>query len=182
MNCPCRTHKKCDHPLETCIIFDYTAEFMVERGFGRYLSVEEALELLEETETAGLVHSTMNTRTRPTLICNCCTCACVLLRGLTQLHNPRTIAKSNFLPVRDDELCNKCRKCVRICPMEANVYHAPHDNEPKRILCLEGRCIGCGLCAYHCPNDAVKLVKAKDEVPEMTPREALMRVEAERTH
>jgi ferredoxin len=181
-NCSCRTKKKCDHPLETCLYFDSGAEFMVERGYGRYLTVEEALELLEETEKAGLVHSTLNTQTRTQFICNCCTCACVILRGLSELHNPRAIAKSNFLPVRDDELCNKCKKCVSICPMEANVYHAPHDNEPERILFLEERCIGCGLCAYHCPNDAIKMVKVKDQVPEMTPREAFMRVEAERVH
>jgi len=182
INCACRTKKKCDHPLETCLVFDYFAEYFVERGFGRYLSLEEALELLEEMEKAGLVHSTTNVQTRPQFICNCCTCACLILRGLTELHNPRAIAKSNFLPVRDDELCNKCKKCVRICPMDANVYHASHDNEPERILFLEERCIGCGLCAYHCPNDAIKLVKVKDEVPEKTPREAMMRVEAERIH
>ena len=182
INCACRTKKPCDHPLETCLVLDYFAEFMVERGFGRYLSVEETLELLEEMEKAGLVHSTLNAQTKPQIICNCCTCACILLRGISELHNPRAIAKSNFLPVRDDEPCNKCRKCVRICPMEAHVYHAPHDNEPERILFLEERCIGCGLCAYHCPNDAIKLVKVKDKVPEMTPREAIMRVEAERVH
>jgi Pyruvate/2-oxoacid:ferredoxin oxidoreductase delta subunit len=182
INCACRTKKPCNHPLEVCIVFDYAAEFMVEREYGRYLSVEEALELLEECEKAGLVHSTVNTQTRPLLVCNCCTCACIILRGITELHNPRAIAKSNFLPVRDDELCNKCKKCVRICPMEANVYHAPHDKEPERILFLEERCIGCGLCAYNCPNDAIKLVKIRNEIPEMTPVEAMMRVEAERVH
>jgi len=182
MNCACRIHKPCDHPLETCFVFDYFAEFMVERGHGRYLSIEESLELLEKMEKAGLVHSTTNVQTRPQFICNCCTCACGILRGLSLLHNPRAFAKSNFLPVRDDELCKKCKKCVRICPMEANVYHAPHDKEPERILFLEERCIGCGLCAYHCSSDAIKLVKVKDEVPEVTPREAMMRVEAERVH
>jgi Pyruvate/2-oxoacid:ferredoxin oxidoreductase delta subunit len=182
MNCACRTHIKCEHPLETCLVFDYFAEFMVERGYGRYLTVEEALELLEEMEKAGLVHTTTNVQTRPQFICNCCTHACGILRGLSALHNPRAFARSNFLPVRDDELCNACKKCVRICPMEAQVYHAPHDNEPERILFLEDRCIGCGLCAYHCPKDAIKMVKVKDQVPETTPREAMMRVEAERVH
>ncbi len=66
--------------------------------------------------------------------------------------------------------------------MEANTYHASHDNEPDRILFLEERCIGCGLCAYNCPNNALKLIKVKDAVPEKTPREAMMRVEAERVH
>lgn len=182
MNCACRTKKKCDHPLETCLVFDYSAEFMVERGFGRYLNVEEALELLEEMEKAGLVHSTINTQTKPQFICNCCTCSCLILRGLTELHNPRAIAKSNFLPQRDNELCSKCRKCVSICPMEANIYHASHDSEPERIILLKERCIGCGLCAYHCPKNAIELVKVKDETPEMTPREAFIRVEAERIH
>jgi len=182
INCSCRTIKKCDHPLETCLVFGSVAEFMVERGFGRYLSVEEALELLEKMDEAGLVHNTMNTQTRPNFICSCCTCACIILRGLSELHNPRAFAKSNFLPIRDDELCKKCKECVRICPMEANVYHSPHDNEPERILHLEERCIGCGLCAYHCPNGAIKLVKIRDQTPEKTPTEAFMRVEAERIH
>ena len=182
MNCACRTHKQCDHPLETCLVFDYFAEFMVERGHGRYLSVEEALELLGEMEKAGLVHCTTNVQTRPQFVCNCCTCACGILRGLSALHNPRAFAKSNFLPVRDDKLCNTCKKCVRICPLKANVYHASHDNEPDRILLIEERCIGCGVCAYNCPNDAIKMVKVKDQVPEMSPREAMMRVEAERVH
>jgi formate hydrogenlyase subunit 6/NADH:ubiquinone oxidoreductase subunit I/DNA-binding MarR family transcriptional regulator len=182
INCACRVKKPCDHPLETCLIFDYSADYMVERGFGRYLTVEEALELLDKCEKAGLVHSTLNSQTRPTFICNCCTCACLILRGLSELHNPRAIAKTNFLPIRDDKLCNRCKKCVRICPMEANVYHAPHDEEAEKILFFKERCIGCGLCAYHCPNDALKMVKCKDQIPEVTPREAMIRVEAERVH
>lgn len=182
INCACRTKKKCDHPLETCLIFDYFAEYMVEKGSGRYLSVEQALGLLEETEKAGLVHSTINTQTRPQFVCNCCTCSCVILRGLSELHNPRAIAKSNFLPVRDEEQCIKCKKCVDICPLKANLFHGSHDKEPERILFSKEKCIGCGLCAYHCPSDAVKLVKVKDEVPEMAPRDAFVRVEAERIH
>lgn len=182
INCACRTKKKCGHPLETCFVFDYYADFMVERGHGRYLTVEEALKLLEEMEKAGLVHSTINTQTRPQFICNCCTCACLILRGLTELHNPRAIAKSNFLPQRNEEQCTKCRKCVTICPMKANLYHAAHDKEPERILFFEERCIGCGLCAYHCPTKAIKMVKVRNEIPEETPREAFLRVEAERIH
>jgi len=182
INCACRTKKRCSHPLETCIVFDASAEFMVERGFGRYLNTEEALELLEKTEKAGLVHCAMNTQTKPQFICNCCTCACLGLRTLAELNNPRAFAKSNFLPVRDDELCTKCKRCVTICPFKANVYHAEHDNYSERIVLLEDKCVGCGLCAYHCANGAVKMVKVRDQVPEKTPREAWARMEAERIH
>ncbi len=182
INCSCRIIKQCDHPLETCLVFDSVAEYMVERGFGRYLSLEEALELVERTEEEGLVHNTTNTQMKPTFVCSCCTCACIILRGLAELNNPRAFAKSNFLPVRDDEICTKCKTCIDVCPMQANVYHAAHDNEPERILFLEERCIGCGLCASHCKNGAVKLVKVRDQIPEKTYPEALMRFEAERIH
>ena len=182
INCACRTKKKCIHPIETCVVFDASAEFMVERGFGRYLSIEEALELLEKTEKAGLVHCAMNTQTKPQFICNCCTCACLGLRSLVELHNPRAFAKSNFLPVRDDEICTKCKRCVNICPFKANVYHPEHDSYPERIAFLQERCVGCGLCAYHCPTGAIKMVKVGDQLPEKTPREMWVRVEAERVH
>ncbi|MFB0560346.1 MAG: ATP-binding protein [Candidatus Lokiarchaeia archaeon] len=182
INCSCRIIKQCDHPIETCLIFDSVAEYMVERGFGRYLNVEEALELVEKTEKAGLVHNTTNTQIKPTFVCSCCTCACIFLRGLAELHNPRAFAKSNFLPVRDNETCTQCKTCVDICPMGANMYHAPHDKEPEKILFLEERCIGCGLCAYHCQNEAIRLVKVRDQIPEKTFPEALARFEAERIH
>jgi ferredoxin/DNA-binding MarR family transcriptional regulator len=182
INCACRTKKPCEHPLEACLVFDYYADFMVEKGHGRYLTEGEALQLLDETEQAGLVHSTTNTQTRPQFICNCCTCACMILRGLTELHNPRAVAKSNFLPERDNEACLKCGKCVAICPFEAHVHHLAHDSVPEQILFLEDKCIGCGLCAYHCPTDALTLAKVRDVTPAETPREAFERVEAERVH
>jgi len=182
INCACRTKKRCIHPIETCIVFDSSADFMVERGFGRYLSVEDALELLEETEKAGLVHCAMNSQLKPQFICNCCTCACLGLRSLVELHNPRAFAKSNFLPVRDQELCTKCKSCVSICPFKANVYHPGHDNYGEKIHFLQERCVGCGLCAYHCPTGAIKMLKVGSQVPEKTPREMWARVEAERVH
>lgn len=116
INCGCRTIRKCDHSSETCLVFGAVADFMVENGFGRYLSVEQALELLEKMEEAGLVHNTMNIQVKPTFVCSCCICACIILRGLSELHNPQSFAKSNFLPVRDDEICTKCEKCVNIAP------------------------------------------------------------------
>lgn len=182
IDCACRTKKPCQHPLETCLVLDYYADFMVDKGHGRYLTLDEALKLLDDTEEAGLVHSTTNTQTRPQFICNCCTCACLILRGLTELHNPRAFAKSNFLPERDDDACVKCGKCVEICPFKAQVHHLEHDSFPEQILFLADRCVGCGLCAYHCPSDALRLVKVRDVTPAETPREAFERVEAERVH
>jgi len=180
--CACRTKHPCEHPVEACIVFDSTADFMVDRGIGRYISVEEALELLENMEKEGLVHTTTNAQRRPQFICNCCTCSCLILRGLTEMHNPRAFAKSNFLAQRDDEACTMCRRCIEICPFDCYYFHWEHDDEPERIGFIEERCVGCGLCSYHCPASAITLVKMRNELPEESAREAWMRVERERVH
>lgn len=180
--CACRTKHPCEHPVESCIVFDSTADFMVNRGIGKYITVKEALELLKNMEKHGLVHTTTNSQKRPQFICNCCTCSCLILRGLTEMHNPRAFAKSNFIAQKDDTTCTLCKKCIDICPFDCYYYHWPHDDEPERIGFKEDRCVGCGLCAYHCPVDAITLVKVRDVIPEKTPQEAWVRVEKERIH
>jgi translation initiation factor RLI1 len=30
----------------------------------------------------------------------------------------------------------------------------------------EDYCLGCGVCAANCPNDAIKLVKVRDNIPQ----------------
>ena len=180
--CACRTKHPCRHPVESCLVFDSSADFMVERGIGRYVTREETLELLEKMEKEGLVHTTINSQRRPQFICNCCTCSCMILRGLTEMHNPRAFAKSNYLPQKDDDACILCRTCIEICPFDCYFYHWPHDDEPEKIGFLEERCVGCGLCSYHCPVDAITLVKVRHDVPESGPREAMIRVEKERIH
>jgi ferredoxin len=34
------------------------------------------------------------------------------------------------------------------------------------MVIKEDSCIGCGLCAHHCPNDAIMMKKVYDDVPE----------------
>ncbi len=180
--CACRTKHPCHHPVRACIVFDSTADFMADRGIGTYMSVEETLGLLEEMEKEGLVHTTINSQRRPQFICNCCTCSCLMLRGLTEMGNPRAFAKSNFVAHKNDDACILCRRCIEICPFRCYYYHWGHDDEPERIGFIEERCVGCGLCSYHCPVNAITLIKVRNEIPEEGPRDAMMRVERERLH
>jgi ferredoxin/DNA-binding MarR family transcriptional regulator len=180
--CACRTKHPCEHPVETCIVFDSSADFMVGRGIGTYLTVEEALALLEEMEKAGLVHTTTNSQRRPQFICNCCTCSCLILRGLTEMHNPRAFAISNFVAQKDDDTCTLCKTCIEVCPFDCYYYHYDHDDEPEKIGFNPERCVGCGLCSYHCPAGAITLVKVRNKIPEVTARDAWLRVEKERVH
>ncbi|MFC2003083.1 hypothetical protein ACFLV4_03970 [Chloroflexota bacterium] len=59
-HCPCRVTmqlrgKGCDHPLEVCMKFDDMAEYLIERGLGREITGEEALDVIRKSEEAGLV-------------------------------------------------------------------------------------------------------------------------------
>jgi Pyruvate/2-oxoacid:ferredoxin oxidoreductase delta subunit len=185
MNCACRIKSPCDHDLETCMCFDHYAEYMVERDLARYLTIDEAVKTLEQFETQGLVHTTTNCQKRPQFICNCCTCSCLVLRGLTEFNNPRSFTKSNFQPEWEYENCNFCETCITLCPMDAihtsepSVMGNDEENSEKPVLYVES-CIGCGLCASNCPNDAVSLVKIRNDIPETTLRGLWLRTELER--
>ena len=68
VDCPCRVteqligEKKCDHPLETCIKYDESAEHLIEKGIGKEITKQEALDVIRRSEEAGLVHLVDNAR------------------------------------------------------------------------------------------------------------------------
>jgi Pyruvate/2-oxoacid:ferredoxin oxidoreductase delta subunit len=179
MNCACRQKSPCEHPDETCMCFDYYADYMVDRGLARYLEEEEAIKVLKGFEKQGLVHTTTNCEKRPQFICNCCTCSCLLMRGLTEFNEPGCFSKSNFEPAWNDDSCNMCEDCISVCPM--NAISIDRSNNDSEILVFDKvRCIGCGLCASTCEQVAIDLVKVRAGVPEGNLRDMWQRVERER--
>nr|MBW1862866.1 4Fe-4S binding protein [Deltaproteobacteria bacterium] len=160
-HCACREFSQnCDAPRETCMQFDTTCTFMVERGFGRYITKEEMKEKLVEFDKLGLFRQVNNTTNRLEFICNCCPCCCLVLRKMMEFKNPYAFIRSPFIPVLDETKCDGCAICAdERCPTKAIEMV---DNKP--ILEIE-RCIGCGLCASGCPTDAWRMEKLI-EVPE----------------
>jgi len=69
--------------------------------------------------------------------------------------NGREIAQLN--PVN----CQKCGKCVEICPEKAPV---PESGTIDRLKCL-----GCGLCQDSCTYGALEMVERIDSVAPVTP-------------
>ncbi len=89
--CICRQEQRmlgegCDKPLETCLVFGMAADFYVHTGKGRAISQQEALELLNLANEAGLVLQPGNAK-EPLNICACCGCCCGVLRGAK--HHPQ---------------------------------------------------------------------------------------------
>lgn len=191
VNCACRTTSlylgdKCEKPMDICMALNMASDALIPYGLGRKVTKDEALETLKEAENQGLVHTIINASgpDAPMLICNCCTCHCGVLRGLTAFDNPRAFARSNYRPEINKENCKKCEKCVKICPMHAVWHHWPHNKElsDNYITIKENSCIGCGLCAHHCPNNAIYMNKIYNDIPEPSIFGVFKKIEETRVH
>ena len=154
--CYCRHHGEllgnpCDKPKDVCLSFGPNAKYIAERGFGRLLSKEEALEVLDRSEKAGLVHCSSNTGKYIDLICNCCSCHCIILQSIKGAVLVSRLATSGFIMVVDEEECMGCGDCIHRCQVEALSIQ---DDIVTRDA---DRCIGCGLCISVCPTSALRM-------------------------
>jgi electron transport complex protein RnfB len=163
LDCLCRKQqaligKGCDHPLEVCMSFSDKPGAFDGSPYVRALTLEEALEVLHFAAESGLVHSVSNTQADTGFgfvsgyICNCCTCSCGLLRGMSELGIANVIARSTFVNEVDADLCIACGTCIDRCQFNAiTVDDVAH---------IDGiRCVGCGVCVLTCPSEAMRLVK-----------------------
>ena len=174
-DCLCRKEhgllgKTCSHSSETCMSFSREPnayEGMPE--WGREITREEALALLERVEEEGLVHCTYNFQREPFFVCNCCSCCCGFLRALTEHGAPYMLARSNYVSAIDPDTCSECGDCANgRCPTHA----ISADDETYTVD--DGRCIGCGVCAVACEYDAISLVP-RPEGEQVTPPEDIVR-------
>lgn len=161
-NCICRVIEgNCDMPLETCLQVNNSARYMVDRGIGREISKEEALDILRRCEEAGLVHMTLNKSAVDHFICNCCPCCCVALplviKAGLNLCNP-----SRYRAEIDLDLCISCGTCLDRCYFGAIEEAETEAGDPAMNVNGE-KCMGCGLCYSTCPQEAIRLVEAREK-------------------
>jgi ferredoxin len=161
--CICRVQqdhigRKCRFPVESCINFssDEHIPRSKESGPDRYISKEEALALLDKTEEIGLVHTVSNVRKGVGYICNCCSCCCGILRGITDFGIHNSVAQANYFAVIDPSECLGCGTCIERCQM-----HAISDKDGVAGV-DRSKCVGCGLCVTGCPNGVAKLQRKSD--------------------
>jgi Pyruvate/2-oxoacid:ferredoxin oxidoreductase delta subunit len=170
--CICRKEmdllgKPCSHTLETCMSFARAADaYDGMPEWGREVTREEALELLDTSEEEGLVHNTYNTQGEPYFVCNCCSCCCGLMHLLTEYHTPYGLVRSNWETVIDEDLCETCGVCANErCPVEAI---EETDGGDYRVL--SERCIGCGVCVVTCPTGAMVMRQRPESEHTVPPR------------
>jgi Pyruvate/2-oxoacid:ferredoxin oxidoreductase delta subunit len=174
MDCICRKEQAalgspCSHTAETCLAISPEPDGLQEfPSWGRLISREEALALLDRFEEEGLVHCTFNVQRGPMFMCNCCPCCCGFLRALNEFEAPHFLVRSNWVAEVAAEDCVLCGTCAGgRCPTGAIV-------EANDAYTVRGeRCIGCGACVVSCSGGALRLV-ARPPAERTTPPDTVL--------
>ena len=125
-DCSCRASRRimgdgCGHlEQDMCLHLGPAAEYYADTGKARYVTKEEALEIIKRAEDNGLMHSMPNIHEpgESDSICNCCACSCFGLRvGL--MYGARDAISSNYVAQIDESKCVACGQCVEYCPGKA---------------------------------------------------------------
>ena len=125
--CSCRMSRKtfdegcADDPADWCIAVGDMADYVVEtQKGGRYITYDEALEILKRAEDNGFVHQITNIDGKDKIfaICNCNVNVCYALRT-SQLFNTPNMSRSAYVARVETEDCVACGRCVEYCPAGA---------------------------------------------------------------
>ncbi|MFC1862180.1 4Fe-4S binding protein, partial [Chloroflexota bacterium] len=162
LHCACkRAHQDrwCGTPDESCITVGRTAQYNLNRGTGRKISYNEALEVLKKYDQYPTVNLTVNQKDVNQLICNCHYCCCAAMKRAE---------KSRFVAEVDPEKCRGCKICVERCQYSA-VSMKPYPGIERERSYIDPRlCRGCGSCVVTCPAEArmMKVVRPTEHIPD----------------
>lgn len=149
--CDCKSiTEKCQFDRNVCISFGNEVNSSQNRGLGKKLTRNEAVELLKHTEKEGLIHTI-----EKNAICNCCTCCCYPMRASEKLNLKGKWLEVSYIISMDRDKCINCGICTRRCQL--NVF----EKKDKVVYMHNEKCVGCGICTTTCPKNALKLKKIK---------------------
>jgi Pyruvate/2-oxoacid:ferredoxin oxidoreductase delta subunit len=161
-DCICRKQQvligdPCEHPVELCMAFSEVPGAFDKSSYYKALTQEEAVATLQRASDAGLVHSVSNSQKEIGYICNCCTCSCNMLRGISDMGIANVVARSAFVNEVDEDVCNGCETCLDYCQFDALSIQ-------DGIAVVSGvACVGCGVCVPSCDTEALNLVRRPEE-------------------
>jgi len=164
--CICRKSNECeDYPRDLGCLFLGKAVKNIDKGLGRLVTAEEAVEHIRRCREAGLVHLIgrnkldsiwLSTGPKEELmtVCSCCPCCCLwkMLPELSQHISERVIRMPGVDIRVDTDLCTGCGSCTDgVCFVNA-------------VSVVDGKvridgamCRGCGRCTEACPASAIHL-------------------------
>ena len=159
--------KKTDRK-ETCLAIGEMAQMTLNCGYGREITRDETMSIIEQNQKDGLVLQPSNTK-KAEFICSCCGCCCGMLGMHKSLPKPVDFWATNFRAKVNAESCVACGICEKSCQVGAVKisYKKGHS-----VVNLD-RCIGCGVCVSNCPTESITLEKRPAEATPPQNREEL---------
>jgi len=162
--CICRMHTPGKKAEEVCLLVTtQPVEGVLEQAFSGYedgpdlddfnrITVSEAMQLMQECEHSGLMHSIWTFKTPfAAAICNCnVESGCMAMR-LTAVHDLKVMWRGEWVARLDAASCTRCARCARVCPFQAI------EAGGGRVELHADRCWGCGICRSACASDALTL-------------------------
>ena len=169
--CSCRYRtaavgEPCEHTVETeawkCLQFGRGAEYVINRGSGKKLTTNEAVELCEAIERDGLLHIWPNSAamTGVNTSCQCCRDCCENYVALDRagVSIGKSWEKSRYeAQVSDGDACNGCQDCVERCYFDAIEMVKVKGKKRLRASVDPEKCFGCGVCVSGCEPEALKM-------------------------
>lgn len=152
-DCVCKKHyKRCDNPVEVCLLFDDYGLKAIEEGSAKKISYDEAVSVIKMANEKGLIHLSLY---RPDhklyALCNCCHCCCHDLQLVLNHKKDYLMAHSDYVPIINYNNCTNCKTCLDRCIFNA-IY-----NENNKIRIDFDKCYGCGLCATICSTYSIEM-------------------------
>lgn len=147
--CDCKSIEEgCKLDKNVCISMRSGLNTSSDRGHGKKLNTEEAVELLNHADKEGLIHSL-----EENAICNCCSCCCYPLRASKELGLKGKWPAVTYVIDLDKKRCIGCGICAKRCPQKV------FEKQGKTIKIEFSKCLGCGICVSTCPKKALHLDK-----------------------
>jgi len=163
--CSCRlcndaVGKTCEHIDEvkhpSCLQFNRSADYVIERGSGRELSQKEAIELNDLIEEAGLLHIWANNSglTSLKVSCHCCRDCCMnyVPIDMKKLDIGIIWEKSRYQAFTDEETCSGCQVCVVRCQFDAIEMVKVAGAKKLKARVIAEKCFGCGRACWGARN------------------------------
>lgn len=148
--CNCKSvAMACDKPRNVCMLFGRGINSEWDRGHGKELTKQEAIDLTVLADKSGLMHTSEDA----SAVCSCCGDCCYPIRASKTLGTQGIWPKQRYKILWDKESCINCGKCARICNFNA------FKREEGMIVFDEKACWGCTICKNHCPVKAISIQK-----------------------